>query len=73
MESQGGSMPALLYADIDELRSVTRQIFVEESHSRPHSSMPLGRRPEVSIREELILALNIAMTDSIDRRPFGLR
>jgi hypothetical protein len=56
---------ALLYADIDGLRSVTRQLFLAEKSARDASKSRAGRRPEEAIRADFVNALNVSVTDAV--------
>jgi hypothetical protein len=74
IKASGTSDLALLYADIDGLRSMTRKLFLaEKDHRRAPGTNP-GRRPEADMRADFVRALNVSITDAVYQlHPDGLK
>lgn len=74
VKTSGAADVALLYADIDGLRSMTRRLFLAEKQLRQSTATRLGRRPEADIRADFVLALNVSVTDAVyELFPDGLK
>ena len=56
--------PALIYADVDSLRTVTREIYGDERNDKSRAGPTHERRREEKIREEIINCLEFALTDA---------
>jgi hypothetical protein len=69
--------PALIYADVDELRRVTREIYLDERNDKSRGGSIEGRRREEKIRGKIIDCLEFALTDafydaSVDKAKFDV-
>jgi hypothetical protein len=74
IKTSAGTDVALMYADIDGLRSMTRKLFLAEKQHRQATATRLGRRPESDIRADFVLALNVSITDAVySKFPAGLK
>jgi hypothetical protein len=68
--------PALIYADVDSLRKVTREIYLDERNDKSRAPST-GRRREEDIRGDIIKSLELALTDafydaSVDKAKFDV-